>query len=54
MVRKHVWGKEYDPLAEDLWTNAQHFLVKNCHEQMFSQIPKAHTYGFHEKNSDLA
>jgi hypothetical protein len=40
-----MWGEVYEPLVDDQWPHNPHF-VKNSHEQPFSKIPMANTYGF--------
>jgi hypothetical protein len=40
-----MWGEVYKPLVNDQWPHNPH-LVENSHEQPFSIIPKANTYGF--------
>jgi hypothetical protein len=40
-----MWGEVYEPLVDDQWPQNLYF-VKNSHEQPFSIIPKANTYGF--------
>jgi hypothetical protein len=45
MARKHMWGQVYEPLVDDQWPHNSHFCGK-YHEQPFSIIPNANTYGF--------
>jgi hypothetical protein len=40
-----MWGEVYEPLVDDKWPHNPIF-VENSHEQPFSIIPKANTYGF--------
>jgi hypothetical protein len=40
-----MWGEVNEPLVNDQWPHNP-FFVENSHEQPFSIIPKANTYGF--------
>jgi hypothetical protein len=43
-----MWGEVYEFLVDVQWTHNPHF-VENSHEQPFTIIPKANTYGFLNK-----
>jgi hypothetical protein len=40
-----MWGEVYEPLVDDQWPH-NHYFCRKYHEQPFSIIPKANTYGF--------
>jgi hypothetical protein len=46
MARTHMWGQVYEPLVDDQLRTQPPYFVENRHEQPFSIIPKANTYGF--------